>query len=174
MKGYNVVSEFWIGVVEIVLGRDFWIGVVETLLSLFSFAALIYLLEWRSTTRRLKKHVASYIKSVEFKWTNQTDEFALMYRVRVFELLLRRVQAMQPRTPSAYKRVEEVRDALEYFHRGGVQILNGEHLPLPKFDEFPIRPNREIEAQVRERILENLRAIKWLGLEKPPKVERAA
>ena len=161
------MCDFLITVAEIASGRDFWIGVTETLLGLLSFAGLFSLLEWHRTSKLLKKHVTGYIKSVEYKWKNQTDDFGFMHRVRLFELLLRRVQVMQPRTPGAYKRVEEVRDALEYFHRAGVQIHLEQHLALPKFDEFPIKPNAKIEAQVRELVLERLRAIKWLGLKKP-------
>ena len=87
-----------------------------------------------------------------------------MHRVRAFELLLRKVQAMEPRTPGAYYRAEAVRDALECFHRGGIPILGKQHMPLPKIGEFPFPPNIAIEAQVRERVLEKLRAIKWLRL----------
>ena len=145
---------------------DFWIGVAETMLGLFSVAGLIALWEWHRTTKRLKKYVANYIQSVEFEWQNQTDDFALMHRVRAYELLLRNVLILQPRTPRAYKRVEEDRDVLEKWHRG-IPIFRGEHLPLPKLGEFPTVPSHAIEAQVRKDVLEGLRAIKWLGLKEP-------
>ena len=87
-----------------------------------------------------------------------------MHRVRAFEILLRNVYAMQPTTPWANKRVEEVRDQLEFFHRA-YMVLNGEHLPLAKPGDFPVeQPNSTIEAQMRQMILEGLRAIKWLRL----------
>ena len=146
---------------------EFWIGVAETLLGIFSFAGLIAFLEWRRTTKRLRKCVTDYVESGELEWQNQTDEFALMHRVRAFELLLRKVEVLQPRTPSAYKRVEEVRDAVEFFHRGGIPILNGEHLPLATIGAFPITPSDAAEALVRKYVLERLRAIKWLEVNEP-------
>ena len=119
---------------------DFLIRFGEIMLGLFSFAGLIALWEWRRTTKRLKKYVTGYVRSVEFEWQNQTEEFALMDRVRVFEILLRRVQAMHPQTPGANRRVEEVRDVLEQFHSTR-RIFREEHLPLRRIDEFPTEPN---------------------------------
>ncbi len=135
------------------------------MLGLFGFAGLAALLECRRTTKRLKKYVKSYMQSAEFEWTNQTDEFAVAHRVRAFEILSRNVQALQPRTPWASNRVEDVRDALESLHRA-ITIFRGEHLPLPRLGAFPLPPNQATEAHVREHIVERLRAIKWLRLEK--------
>ena len=146
---------------------DIVIEAAEVALGLLSFTILIAWWEWRNATKRLKKEVTSYIKSVEFEWQNQTEEFALMHRVRAFEILLRNVQAQQPRTPGAHKRVEQVRDVLESFHRRFIPIFRGEHLPLPKFGEFPALPDVTIEAEVRKHVLEGLRAIKWLRLKEP-------
>ena len=160
------MTDFWIEVAEVVLRIDVLIGVVETVLGLFSFAGLAALWERHRTTKRLKKYVASYMQSAEFEWTNQTEEFAVVHRVRAFELLLRNVQALQPRTPWAYNRVEEVRDILESLHRA-ITIFRGEHLPLPRLGELPLPPNQATEAHVRELIVERLRAVKWLRLEKP-------
>ena len=160
------MTEFWIEVAAVVLRIDVLIGVVQIVLGIVSYAGLVALLEWRRTTKRLKKYVASYMQAVEFEWTNQIEEFVVAHRVRAFELLLRNIQALQPRTPAAYKRVEEVRDVLERLHRA-IPIVRGEHLPLPKVGEFPVPPNQTTEAQVRELVVEGLRAIKWLRLEKP-------
>lgn len=146
---------------------DFLIGIADTLLAVVSFAGLIVWLERFSTTNRLKKYVKGYLEAVEFDWQNQTKEFAFMHRVRRFELLLRNVQVLRPTTYLASNRVAEVRDVLEEFHRGGIPILKGEHLPLRKFDEFPIEPSDATEAFVRDKVLEGLRAIKWLRLEEP-------
>ena len=162
------MGELWLRALEVLMGFDFWIGVVQTLTGLFSFAGLIALIEWHRTTRRLRKYVSSYIGSVEFEWQNQTEEFILMHRVRAFELLLRRVQAMEPRTPGAYYRAEAVRDVLEWFHRGGIPVLGNQHIPLSEIGKFPFPPNFAIESQVREHILEKLREIKWLRIEVKP------
>lgn len=80
-------------------------SVVEVTLGIVSSAGLLLVWEWYRTRQRLRQYVKSYLKSVEFDWTNQTVEFALMHRVRVFELLLRKLQALQPRTPAAYRQV---------------------------------------------------------------------
>ncbi|MDE2925259.1 MAG: hypothetical protein OXT71_02535 [Acidobacteriota bacterium] len=149
------------------------IRVGEILLGLVSFTALSTLWEWCRTTKRLREHVRSYVKAVEFKWKNQTEEFATMHRIRAYEVLLRRVQALQPRTPFAYRRMEEVRDALEFLHMA-TPVFQGKHLPLARIGEFPIkhvdstsRPKLSSEAWVRQKILERLRAITWLKLEEP-------
>ena len=147
---------------------EFWIGVVQTLVGILSFASVVAFLEWRHTTKRLKKYVTQYVESVEFEWSNQTRKFAVMHRVRAFEILLRHVEALRPRTPGAYKRVEEVRDAVEYFHRT-IPIFRGEHLPLPRLGEFPLPPDERFEAQLRGDVLEKLRSIKWLGLKESSK-----
>ena len=161
------MSDFLIEVAEIVSGREFWIGVAEIIVGVFSLTMLIALSEWYRTTKRLKKYVKKYIESGEFEWRNKTPEFAVMHRVRAFEILLRKVEALQPRTPKAYRRVEEVRDVLEEFHRGMIPIFKEEHLPLPRIGEFPMTPSDVSETFVRNRVLEGLRAIKWLRLEKP-------
>lgn len=153
---------------------DLFTTVGEIMLSVFSIAGLIALWERHHTTKRLKSYVARYMESVEFQWHSQTDEFVLMHRVRSFELLLRRVQILQPRTPGAYKRVEAVRDILEYFHMEGVLIFEGEHLLLPTFAEFPVIPNDTTEAYVRDHITSGLRAIKWLGLKERAEQNEAA
>ena len=75
---------------------DFWIGVAETALGLFSVAALVSVWEWHRTTKRLKKYVTQYIDSAEFEWENQTEKFALMHRVRAFEILLRNIEGLRP------------------------------------------------------------------------------
>ena len=165
------MSELWIRVLEILAGLDFWIGVVQILFGLFSFAGLIALIERHRTTRRLREHVSWYIDKVEFEWKNQTVEFILMHRIRAFELLLRRVQAMNPRTPGAYVRVEAVRDALEWHYRSGILIKGGMHLPLPEIGKFPYPPSPITEAQVRRDILEKLRMIKWLRIDVKPQSE---
>ena len=141
--------------------EDFLIGVGETVLGLFSVAGLISVWEWHRTTVRLKKFLAEYIGWVEFAWQDQTEEFALMHRVRAFEVLLRKVMMLRPRTPGAYRRAEQVRDALEMFHTR-ITIWRGQHLPLPKLGEFPIGPDAAFEAQFREDVAKRLRAIKWL------------
>ena len=146
---------------------SFYSRVLEIVTSVFSISILITVWELRYTTNRLRKYVSNYQDSTEFEWHNQSEEFALMHRVRQFELLMRRVRVMQPTTPLANKRVEAVRDAVEFFHTGGVIVVGGEHLPLPNVGEFPLKPNDAIEAEVRKQILEKLRAIKWLGLEGP-------
>ena len=145
---------------------DFLTRVVEIILGFFSIAFLITLWELRYTTKRLKNYVASYMESVEFPWQNQTDEFTRMHRVRSFEILLRKVQILQPRTPGAYKRATEVQEVLEHFHKA-VPIFRGEHLPLPNLGEFPVVPNDGGEAFVRDHVIKGLRAIKWLGLKEP-------
>ena len=146
---------------------DFWIGVAETALGLFSVAALVSVWEWHRTTKRLKKYVTQYIDSAEFEWENQTEKFALMHRVRAFEILLRNIEGLQPRTPGAYYRVEQVRDVLEHFHRS-IPIWRGQHLPLPKIGEFPLpQPNYAMEASVRHDTLEKLKKIQWLRLKEP-------
>ena len=155
-------------VVEIMSSMDWGeigFGVIEIIASLFSFSVLITLWERRYTTKRLKKYVSNYLTSLEFEWQNQTAEFALMHRVRAFELLLRNVRVMQPTTPLANKRVQEVRDAVEFFHTGGIPVFRGEHLRLPNTGEFPVAPNDATEALVREHVLKKLRAIKWLNLQ---------
>ena len=78
---------------------------------------------------------------------------------------------MHPTTPLANKRVEDVRDAVEFFHAGVIPIFRGEHLPLPIMGEFPIEPSDAIEAHVREHVIDKLRAIKWLGLKGPAQRE---
>lgn len=156
----------WSCFVQTVL--DFgWSWLVQTLLGLLSFAALMAWWERRCTTKQLKKYVATYKERVEFKWRNQTEGFVLMHRVRAFELFLRNVSALQPRTSGAYKRVEQVRDVLEYFHREVIALIGVKHVPLPKMGEFPLPLNLATEAQVRQTVLEGLRALKWLRLEKP-------
>ena len=147
---------------------DFLVGAAETALGLFSVALLVSLWEWRRTTKRLKKYVTKYIDAVEFEWQDQTAEFVLMHRVRAFELISRQVQVLQPRSPGAYYRVEQVRDVLERFHRA-IPIFRGEHLPLPEIGKFPLPSNERMEASLRQDILEDLRAIKWLGLQESAK-----
>ena len=150
---------------------DFWFDILKIVFGIFGFTALMATLELYRTTQRLKLEVENYIKAVNFEWENQTAEFALMDRVRAFEVLLRNVQAQQPRTPIAYRRVEQVRDALEFFHRTRA-VHQGQHLPLPKLEEFPIQPpSPAIEAHFRSDILKRLRAIKWLGLKSQPSNE---
>lgn len=163
------MSDLLIWIAETVQTGGFWRGVLEVAAGVFSFALLMALSEWLRTTRRLKKCVTSYVKTVEFEWKNQTEEFVLMHRVRAFELLLRRVEALQPRTPGAYHRVEQVRDVLESWHNKGIIVLDGEHLPLPRRGEFPLPMRPEFEAQVTNDVLRGLRAIKWLGLKEPAK-----
>ena len=156
--------------VEIVSSLDwgaFRAWLLEIIASVFGISVLITLWERHYTTKRLRKYVSKYLESVEGEWQNQTDEFILMHRVRAFELLLRRVRGMRPTTPLANMRVDEVRDAAEFFHTDVITIFRGEHLPLPKMGEFPMEPNDEIESHVREYVLDKLRAIKWLGLEEP-------
>ena len=145
---------------------DFWIGVAETVAGLFSVAVLVSLWEWHRITKRLKKYVRSYKDAVEFEWQNQTEKFALMHRIRAYEVLLRKVHALQPRTPGAYYRVEKVRDALEWFHRT-IPVWRGEHLPLPDIEKFPFPGDAAMEFHIRKDILEKLKAIKWLGLKEP-------
>ena len=162
-------------VIETVLGSDFWRGVAGIMLGLFSITGLFALLEWRRITKRLKKDVTNYIDAVEFEWRNQTEEFIVMDRIRAFEVLLKDVQSLRPTTPGAYKRVQQVRDAVEFFHRARA-VLNEEHLPLPKPDEFPLPTTHrtaEGELFVRQKVLEELRKNKWLGLEKPVKPSNA-
>lgn len=141
--------------------EDFWIGVAETVLGLFSVAGLVALWEWYRTTERLRKFVTDYIGAVEFEWQNQTEEFALMHRVRAFEVLLRKVLILRPRTPGAYRRVEQVREALERLHMS-IPIWRGRHLPLPKLGEFPFATDSAFEPQFRENLVKRLTAIKWL------------
>ena len=145
---------------------------IEVLLGLFGFSALIVYVDLRYTTKRLKRHVLRYLRSVEFDWRKESDEFVLMYKVRAFELLLRNMRAIQPTTPWANERADEIRDAVEFFHRGATAIFRGEVLPLPNAGEFPLPDNRT-ETHVRETILENLRKIKWLGLQELTEKARA-
>ena len=139
----------------------FLIGVAETVLGLFSLAGLVALWEWHRTTERLRKFVTDYIGAVEFEWQNETEEFALMHRVRAFEVLLRKVLTLRPRTPGAYRRVEQVREALESLHMS-IPIWRGQHLPLPKLGEFPFAADSAFEAQFREDLVKRLKVIKWL------------
>ena len=162
---WEFMTEFWVEVAEAVLRIDVLIRVLEIVLGLFGFAGLAALSECRRTTKRLKKYVKSYMQSAGFEWTNQTDEFVVAHRVRAFEILSRNIQVLQPRTPWASNRVEDVRDALESLH-SAITIFRGEHLPLPRLGAFPLPPNQATEAHVRERIVERLRAIKWPRLEK--------
>ena len=157
------MPEFIAAIIEVVRRPDFWLGVLQTMLGLFSFGLLVALFEWRRTTKRLRRFVTSYIEAVEFEWQNQTKDFVVMHRVRAFEVLLRNVQSLQPRTPGAYQRVEEVRDALEYLHKC-IPIFRGEHLPLPSPEQFPVEPNSHTEPQIRAHVLRNLRSIGWLRL----------
>ena len=154
----------WIS--ETVQTGDFWSGVLEVAAGVFSFTVLMALSEWRRTTKRLKKYVTAYKEGVEYEWQDKTEEFVVTYRVRAFELLLRNVLTLQPRTPAAYRRVEQIRDVLERWHRG-IPIIGDEPLPLPKLGEFPAPPSAAIEAFLRNYLLERLRAIKWLGLKEP-------
>ena len=144
---------------------EFLLGVAKYLLSLVSFTGLIILYDWCDTTKRLQRYVTAYKNHVEFEWKNQPDKFAVMHRVRAYELLLRNLEALRPWTPLASKRVEMVWDEVEYFHREGIPVLREEHLPLPKLGEFPYSPSPEIETYVTNHLLEGLRAIKWLRLE---------
>ena len=135
-------------------------------LALAGYTAFGAFVEFRRTTQRLRKYVSSYLKRATFEWPNQTEEFALMDRVRSFEILLREVQAIQPRTPYAYRRVEEVRNAIEFLHRG-IPIVEGRHLPLPRLTDFPVQEgsfSASVEADVRKYTLCELRQIKWLRL----------
>ena len=148
-----------------------WTIVAEVGLGLFSYAVVLALWERFRTTQRLRKYISSYQYAADFEWTNQTEEFVLMHRVRSFEVLLRRVQALQPRTPIAYGRVEEVRDAIEYFHRT-VSVFRGEHMPLPSLTEFPFPKellNASSEVFLRTQIFQKLREINWLQLDKVKK-----
>ena len=143
----------------------FWVGVAQVALGLFSFTSLLAIIEWCHTTKRLRDCVTRYIESVEFEWTNKPKEFAFTYRIRAFEILLRRVQSMQPRTFGAYRRVEEVRNILEEWHTG-MLICNMQVLPLPDLERFPFEPSEESECAVRKHALEKLQSIKWLKLKK--------
>lgn len=159
--------DFWICFLETVTTWDFWVDVLKYVVGLVGFTTLMAFWELCRTKKRLKKEVKDYIKSVEFEWKNQTEEFVLMHKVRRFEVLLRNVRALQPRTPRAYKCVEEVREKLEFLHVA-IPVFREEHLPLPKLGEFPIQPpNSESETFVRQKVLEKLRTIKWLKLKKP-------
>ena len=53
---------------------------IEVLLGLFGFSALIVYVDLRYTTKRLRRHVLRYLRSVEFDWRKESDEFVLMYR----------------------------------------------------------------------------------------------
>ena len=140
-----------------------WDRIIDTILGITGFTAIMSVNELRHTIVRLRKVINRYIDAVEFGWTNQTEEFALDHRVRAYEVMLRNVQAIQPRTPLAYRRVEQVRDAVEFFHRN-IGVYQDKHRPLPKLDEFPYRSlTPEMEVPVRRKILEELRAIKWCG-----------
>jgi hypothetical protein len=55
---------------------------------------------------------------------------------------------------------------VEFLHRQPIPIYGDKHLPLPKLGEFPYPPSQAFEAHVRDHVLEKLRAIKWLELEK--------
>ena len=145
----------------------------QILFALFSFATFQAFCEWRLTTKLLRKYVAQYIESVAFEWTNETTEFIITYRVRAFEILLRNLQSMQPRTGCARKRVEEVQDVLENFHNCKV-ILNRKVLPLPDPNKFPFdiyqngHIHKEIEPTIRNETLKKLQAIKWLKIRSIP------
>ena len=145
---------------------EFLVGVLKFVLGFVGVAGLIALYDWYDTTERLRKYVTLYVNYAEFEWKNQSDEFVLTHRVRAFELLLRNLEDVRPRTLPGFKRVEAVRDVVEYFHRRAIPVLGNKHLPLPKLGEFPYPPSQAVEAHVRNHVLEELRAIKWLELEK--------
>ena len=145
---------------------EFLVGVLKFLLVFVGVASLIAFCDWYDTTARLRKYVTLYVNHAEFEWKNQPDEFVLTHRVRAFELLLRNLENVRPLTLLAFKRVEAVRDVVEYFHRRAIPILGDKHLPLPKLGEFPYPPSQAVEARIRNHVLEELRAIKWLELEK--------
>lgn len=145
---------------------NFLVGVLKFLLGFVGVAGLIALYDLYDTTERLRTYVTLYANHAEFEWKNQPDEFVLTHRVRAFELLLRNLEDVRSWTLPAFKRVEAVRDVVEYFHRRAIPVLGNKHLPLPKLGEFPYPPSQEVEAYVRNHVLEELRAIKWLGLEK--------
>ncbi len=76
---------------------------------------------------------------------------------------------MRPRTPKAYRRVEEVRDALEYFHKDVIAIFRDKHITPPNLERFPFEPNEHIglpvlEPAVRSHVLKELQSIKWLKI----------
>ena len=144
---------------------EFLVGVLKLLLGFVGVAGLIAFCDWYDTTARLRKYVTLYLNYVEFEWKNQPDEFVLTHRVLAFELLLRNLEDVRPLTLPAFKRVEAVRDVVEYFHRHPIPILGNKHLPLPKLGEFPYPPNQATETQVRNHVLEELSTIKWLKLE---------
>ena len=145
---------------------EFLGGVLKFALGFVGVAGMIAFYDWYDTTERLRKYVSLYVNYAEFEWTNQSDEFVLTHRVRAFELLLRNLDDVRPWTLPAFKRVEAVRDVVEYFHRRAIPILGDKHLPLPKLGEFPYPLSQAVEAHVTNHVLEGLRAIKWLELEK--------
>ena len=137
-----------------------------------AFAVGLYLwYERRRAKSRIRKHIGSWIRAAEFEWKNQTQKFVADYRVQAFERLLRNMQGVLVWSAQSEKLVQEVKDAIEFFHRGGTTVRNNQVLPLPELGKFPLpAPTPEeallVERTVRAKIIERLSQIKWIDIDK--------
>ena len=125
--------EFWIGVAETLLGLlsfaaqwDFWIQVAEIIVGVFSVTMLIALSEWYRTTKRLKKYVKEiYLSQGSSNGGTKHPSSLSCTGSGRSKFCCGRLRPYSPGTPKAYRRVEEVRDVLEEFHRGMIPIFKG-------------------------------------------------